>query len=50
MKNVLIMDDEKPVINKVYQKGNIAFHVKTGDHSQTMFDWENVINYFDAIK
>lgn len=49
-KKGLVMDDEKPVIDKVYQEGDIAYHVKTGDHSQTMFDWENVINYFDSIK
>jgi hypothetical protein len=44
------MDDETPVLNKVYHEGNIAFHVKTGDHSQNMFDWENVLDYFDKIK
>ena len=49
-KKGLVMEDEAPVLNKVYHQGAIAFHVKEGDHSQTMFDWENVIDYFDSIK
>ena len=44
------MQDSTPVLNKVYQDGSIAFHVKEGDHSQTMFDWEKVLAYFDKIK
>lgn len=49
-KQGVVIEDEAPALNKVYQNGSIAFHVKEGDHSQTMFDWENVINYFDKIK
>ena len=49
-KKGLIMEDETPVLNKVYQEGAIAFHVKEGDHSQNMFDWEKIIDYFDKIK
>jgi hypothetical protein len=49
-KKGVIMSDEAPVVNKVYQEGTIAFHVKEGDHSQTMFDWENLLDYFDKIK
>jgi hypothetical protein len=49
-KTGLVMNDEAPIVNKVYQEGNIAFHVKEGDHSQTMFDWENLLDYFDKIK
>lgn len=45
----IVMDDKNPVVNKVYQKGRIAFHVKEGDHSQTMFDWEALLDYFDTI-
>lgn len=40
---------EKPVLSEVYHEGRIAFHVKPGDHSQTQFDWDNVMNYFDKI-
>ena len=40
---------EKPVLHETYQEGRIAFHVKAGDHSQTKFDWDNVMNYFDKI-
>ena len=49
-KKGLIMDDPSPVINKTYHSGCIAYHVKDGDHSQTQFDWEKVIDYFDSIK
>lgn len=45
----LLMEDEKPILNKPYQRGSIAFHVKEGDHSQTLFDWEQTVRYFDAI-
>ena len=40
---------EKPVLSEVYHEGRIAFHVKPGDHSQTMFDWEKAMDYFDKI-
>lgn len=40
---------EKPIVNEVYQKGHIAFHLKEGEHSQTMFDWEKVLDYFEKI-
>ncbi len=46
----LVMNDEKPILNKPYTDGEIAYHVKEGDHSQTMFDWEETIRYFDKIK
>lgn len=46
----IVIEDDAPVLNKTYQSGSIAFHVKEGGHSQTIFDWENVINYFDKIK
>ena len=45
----LVMDDEAPVLNKVYQNGHIAFHVKEGDHSQLKFDWDNLMDYFEDI-
>jgi hypothetical protein len=48
-KRGLLMEDETPILNKPYQDGSIAFHVKEGDHSQTMFDWEQIVRYFDAI-
>jgi hypothetical protein len=41
---------EVPVVDEVYQEGHIAYHVKTGDHSQTDFDWYHVMNYFDKIR
>jgi len=37
------------VTGEVYNEGRIAFHVKPGDHSMTMFDWENILDYFDKI-
>lgn len=40
---------EKPTLNEVYQDGHIAFHVKSGDHSITEFDWEKVLDYFEKI-
>lgn len=40
---------EKPVLDEVYQDGHIAFHVKSGDHSITEFDWEKVLDYFEKI-
>lgn len=40
---------DAPVLSEVYQDGRIAFHVKPGDHSQTKFDWDNVIDYFDKV-
>lgn len=40
---------EKPMVDEVYQEGRIAFHVKSGDHSQTIFDWENNMDYFEKI-
>ena len=49
-KKGLVMDDETPVLNKTYQEGTVAFHVKEGDHSQNMFDWEKITDYFDKIK
>jgi len=49
-KKGIVIEDDSPVLNKTYQNGYIAFHVKEGDHSQTFFDWENVIDYFDKIK
>ena len=48
-KRGLLMEDETPILNKPYQDGSIAFHVKEGDHSQTMFDWEQIVRYFDVI-
>ncbi len=49
-KKGIVIDDDAPIVNKVYQNGSIAYHVKDGDHSQTQFDWENVIDYFNKIK
>ncbi len=49
-KRGVVIEDGTPVLNKPYQNGSIAFHVKEGKHSQKQFDWENVINYFDKIK
>ncbi|MBQ8858805.1 MAG: hypothetical protein IJ012_03340 [Clostridia bacterium] len=40
---------EKPILNEVYQEGRIAFHVKEGDHSQTKFDWDKEMDYFEKI-
>ena len=40
---------DAPVLNEVYQDGHIAYHVKSGDHSHTEFDWDNVLDYFDKI-
>ncbi|MBE6688302.1 MAG: hypothetical protein E7588_03370 [Ruminococcaceae bacterium] len=40
---------EKPELNKVYHEGRIAYHVKSGDHSQTAFDWDNAMDYFEKI-
>ena len=45
----LVMDDDSPKLNKTYQSGHIAFHVKEGDHSQLEFDWNNLMDYFDKI-
>jgi hypothetical protein len=45
----VVIEDGDPLINKPYQNGSIAYHVKDGNHSQSRFDWENVINYFDII-
>jgi len=45
----LVMNDDSPMVNKVYHDGKIAFHVKEGDHSQTMFDWIALLDYFDKI-
>ena len=41
---------EAPVLDQTYHDGHIAYHVKQGDHSQTEFDWENIMNYFDKIR
>ena len=41
---------EHPVVDEVYQEGHIAYHVKSGDHSQTDFDWMHIMNYFDKIR
>ena len=49
-KKGIVLEDEAPILNKAYQSGSIAFHVKEGDHSQKQFDWENVSDYFDKIK
>ena len=40
----------KPELNKTYHDGHIAYHVKSGRHSQTAFDWEKVMDYFDKIR
>ena len=45
----LVVEDESPILNKTYQGGHIAFHVKEGDHSQLKFDWDNLMDYFDKI-
>lgn len=45
----LVVPSERPEIGKVYQEGHIAYHVKEGDHSQTKFDWEQAMDYFDKI-
>ena len=44
-----LVASEKPTLNEVYQDGHIAFHVKSGDHSITEFDWEKVLDYFEKI-
>ncbi len=40
---------DKPIVNEVYQEGEIAYHIKSGDHSQTKFDWDNLMTYFRKI-
>ena len=45
----LVAPAEGPELEAVYQEGHIAFHVKRGDHSQTQFDWEHVMDYFEKI-
>lgn len=38
-----------PALDVAYQDGHVAYHVKSGDHSITEFDWEKVMDYFDKI-
>lgn len=38
-----------PELNALYHEGHVAYHVKSGDHSITAFDWEAVMDYFDKI-
>ena len=45
----LVMDSDVAEINRTYQEGHIAFHVKEGDHSQLKFDWDAFMDYFDRI-
>ena len=49
-KRGLVMEDATPILNKSYCDGSVAYHVKEGDHSQTMFDWERIVAYFDEIR
>ena len=44
-----IVAPEKPALNEAYQEGHIAFHVKSGNHSITEFDWEKILDYFEKI-
>ena len=37
-------------INKSYNEGNIAYHIREGKHGLTLFDWQCYVEYFNKIK
>ena len=45
----LVMEDETPVLDKLYQSGHIAYHVTSGDHDLTRFDWDAYMDYVDKL-
>lgn len=34
---------DSPAVDEVYRKGNLAYHIKTGDHSFDCSDWDKLI-------
>jgi hypothetical protein len=44
-----VQASEMPDINKPYQDGYIAYHVRSGDHDLTYYDWEQFIRFTDKF-
>lgn len=45
----IVAPEGKPMADKVFSEGHIAYHLKTGTHSITSYDWDNFLDYFDKI-
>jgi hypothetical protein len=43
----LVMEDETVVTNKKYHDGTIAYHMASGDHDMTRFDWHCYMDFAD---
>ena len=43
----LIIEDETVVTNKKYHDGTIAYHMASGDHDMTRFDWHCYMDFAD---
>ena len=44
---VVLPDEENIAVNTPYHEGNIGYHVKTGDHGITHFDWKLFLDFLD---
>ena len=42
-------DDNLPAINEPLISGNMAYHIRTGKHDLTKFDWERYIDFVDQV-
>jgi len=43
----IIQNDTLPEINKPLWAGQMGYHIRTGDHGITRFDWEKYMDYTD---
>lgn len=47
-KGVVLPEEAHITVNTPYHEGNIGYHVKTGDHGITHFDWKLFLDFADA--
>ncbi|HBN78007.1 MAG TPA: acetylxylan esterase, partial [Planctomycetaceae bacterium] len=39
--------NQMPALNEPVQQGNIGYHVRTGGHGLTLYDWTQFMNFTD---
>ena len=44
-----VAPEGEPQLEVPCHEGNIAYHMKQGDHSITTYDWEQVMDYFEKV-
>ena len=42
-----LVDSTMPLVDQPLLEGNVAYHIRSGKHDVTQFDWEQYLNFLD---